>query len=111
MIDKPAGDAQPVGAIVFMDGIDEHGVLGRVGLLPEGGHEWLPTGEIVPGLAEIPAVVAAFFNEIHLLIEILANISEVEKPGLGIYRGTPGIAEAVGPDLGSGVRSLKERVV
>ena len=62
-------------------------------------------------LAEVPAVVAALGDQVDLLVQVLADVGGPELAGLAVERHAPDVAQAIGPDLGTGVRPADERIV
>src|SRR5690606_21615989 len=51
------------------------------------------------GFHDVPAIVAALFDDIYFLIAVLAHISRPKIPGDGIKAEPPGIAETIGVNL------------
>ena len=67
--------------------------------------------EDVAPLGEAPAVVAPLLDQVDLLPEVLAVLADPELARLAVEAQPPGIAQAVGPDLGPGAGAIDERVV
>src|SRR5436309_1913632 len=59
-----------------------------------------------------PAVVSAFFNDVHFLEFVLADIPGPQLPGLPIEAHAPNITEAISPNFFANAFTLSnERVV
>ena len=67
--------------------------------------------EDVAPLGDAPAVVRPFLDEVDLLPEVLPVLADPELPRLAVVAHPPGVAQAVGPQLGTGAGAIDERVV
>src|SRR5262249_32742993 len=67
--------------------------------------------EGMAALGDAPAVVGPLLEEIHLLPQILAVLSDPDVAGLLVHRHAPRIAEAVRPDFGTGILEIDEGIV
>ena len=67
--------------------------------------------EDVAPLGEAPAVVGPLLDQVDLLPEVLAVLADPELARLAVEAQPPGIAQAVGPELGPGAGAVDERVV
>ena len=67
--------------------------------------------EDVAPLADAPAVVGPLLDQVDLLPEVLAVVADPELARLAVVAQPPGVAQAVGPDLGPGAGAVDERVV
>src|SRR4029077_2320387 len=56
---------------------------------------------LVTGPAVVGADVLAGVSEVDLLVAALAYVADDEVPGGAVEREAPGVAQAVGPDLGT----------
>ena len=81
--------------MVSKDALCGYSMMG-VDELHTGGRRFL---EGVKAFAKVPAVVAAFGDEVHFLPFVLAHISGPELAGATIKTHAPGIAQSVGPDF------------
>ena len=62
-------------------------------------------------LGDAPAVVVPFVDQVRLLPEVLAVLSDPDVAGLLVAGDSPGIAEAVGPGFGPKRLSPTIRIV
>ena len=62
-------------------------------------------------LEDAPAVVAAALDAVDQLPQLPADVADPEVAGRPVEAHPPGVAQAVGPDLGPGAGELDERVV
>src|SRR5262245_42601706 len=94
-IDGAAGNRFADVVMVFPDRLDQIGARADAG-----------GAERVQALAQPPAVVAAFLDEVDFLVEILADVGGPELAGLLVERHAPDVAQAVGPGFGQRTREL-----
>src|SRR5262249_14264938 len=102
-VDVAADDRAPVGVGVLVE---------RVG---DAGRDRVADARRRPrAFLGPPAVVLAAFAggrlEVQLLDLVLADVGDVEVAGLVVEGVPPRVAQAEGPDLGSGARPARERV-
>src|SRR4051794_23707411 len=67
--------------------------------------------EDMAALGQAPAVIAALLDQVNLLPEILTVLADPELARLAVEAEPPGIAQAVGPELGPGAGASDEGVV
>ena len=67
--------------------------------------------EDVAPLGDAPAVVAPLLDQVNLLPEVLPILADPELARLAVVAQPPGVAQAVGPQLGPGSLAIDERVV
>src|SRR4029453_14925005 len=65
----------------------------------------------LPALHDRPAVVAAALNAVDHLPQLPADVADPQVAGDAVEAHAPGIAEAVGPDLGPRSGGLEEWIV
>ncbi len=62
-------------------------------------------------LRETPAVISALLDQVHLLPKVLPVLADPELARGAVVAQPPGVAQAVGPQLGPGAVAIDERVV
>src|SRR4029077_7301597 len=96
-----SGDGAPLRVIIVENGQRETGPIAG---LAGGGR--VTVGSLHPVPAEVePAPVAGSGRAVHLLVRVLADISDVEVVGGAVEAEAPWIAESEAPDLAPGGRS------
>ena len=110
------GAAQPGDGVAAVDVAADDGAGCAVeGVLPDGRDGALAVAvvagtEAVVALEDVPAVVAAPLDDVDLLPLVLADVAGPQLAGLAVEGETPGVAEAVSPDLGAAA-TVSKRVV
>ena len=67
--------------------------------------------EDVAPLDEAPAVIGPLLDQVDLLPEVLAVLADPELARLAVVAEPPGVAQAIGPELGPGAGAIDEGVV
>ena len=67
--------------------------------------------ENMAAFGQAPAVIAPLLDQVNLLPEILTVLADPELARLAVEAEPPGIAQAVGPELGTGAGAIDEGIV
>src|SRR5262249_20944499 len=98
-IDIATGDADAVGMIRELGFPTEARVVSVLDDRIERGALNFLFFEIVKTFAGAPAVIAAFYDEVHFFEFVLADVAGPQFAGFTVETHTPDVAQAVGPDF------------